>query len=56
MRYTTSVKQDLIITCYKPNLDIELSVQKRESISSIWDFILNHLSHLPIHLKIENTS
>jgi hypothetical protein len=31
-------------------------VQKHESSSSVWDFILNHLSHLPIHLKIENNT
>jgi hypothetical protein len=56
MRYTTSVKQDLIITCYKPNLDVELSVQKDDSSLSVWEFISNHLSHLPIHLKIENNT
>jgi DNA modification methylase len=56
MRYTTSVKQDLIITCYKPNLDVELSVQKDDSSLSVWEFISNHLNHLPIHLKIENNT
>jgi DNA modification methylase len=56
MRYTTSVKQDLIITCYKPDVKIELSVENHDSNSSVWDFVSNHLSHLPLHLKIENNT
>lgn len=55
MRYTTSVKEDLIITCYKPNELILNEVQQNHSISP-WDFISNHLQHLPVHLIKGNST
>ena len=50
MRYTTSVKQDLVISCYKPEkvFTNELYIEKSDVI--IWDFIKDHMNHLPIHL------
>src|SRR5690625_8052006 len=48
----TSVKQDLIITCYKPSSEFDGKfVQNQESNVAIWDFVEEHLNHLPIHLK-----
>ena len=49
MRYTTSVKEDLIITCYKPNNTILDCIKKTNTIN-VWDFIDEHLNHLPVHL------
>ena len=51
MRYTTSVKEDLIITCYKPESHL-LSVNP-DSYSpqiNVWDFMDDHLNHLPVHV------
>lgn len=49
---TTAVKQDLIITCYKPTSQLssifEASIDKSKNV---WDFIEELLEHLPIHLK-----
>lgn len=53
MRYTTTVKEDLIITAYKPSSKIKKAVMD-SSILGLWDFIDDHLEHLPIHLETEN--
>jgi len=54
---TTAVKQDLVITCFKPN---ESFVEKFEAnhgaASSVWDFIDEFLQHLPAHLQKENAT
>jgi DNA modification methylase/rubredoxin len=44
----TAVKQDLVISCYKPNLDFQNKWQHQPIEMSIWDFIQEHLKHLPI--------
>ena len=53
----TAVKQDLIITCYKPTDSLtnkfKLSV---DSSQNIWDFVEDLLEHLPVHLKKENAT
>jgi DNA modification methylase len=53
----TAVKQDLIITCYKPTDSLtnkfKLSVDNSQNI---WDFIEDLLEHLPVHLKKENAT
>ncbi|MFZ4402370.1 MAG: DNA methyltransferase, partial [Bacteroidales bacterium] len=52
-----AVKQDLVITCYKPtasffeNFKVEISNEK-----GIWAFIEEHLNHLPIHIITENAT
>ena len=50
---TTAVKQDLVITCYKPSNELtnKLAVANSNK-DSVWDFISEHLSHLPVHLEI----
>ena len=48
----TAVKQDLVISCYKPSSEFdEKFKQHQQSDIAIWDFVVEHLYHLPIHLK-----
>ena len=45
---TTSVKQDLVISAYKPDSEFEYLLQKEENHEKgVWDFISNHLKYLP---------
>lgn len=53
MRYTTTVKEDLIITGYKPSSEM-LSTVKSNNPLSLWEFIENHLEHLAVHLEEGN--
>ena len=54
---TTAVKQDLVITCYKPSYELteklSLSNSKKDSV---WDFITEHLAHLPVHIERGNAT
>jgi hypothetical protein len=53
----TSVKQDLVISCYKPSLNFDKNFSKNQFTDiGIWEFVLEHLNHLPIHLKIDNAT
>ncbi len=46
---STSVKQDLVISAYKPNGGFEERfIQEAESESGVWDFIRTHLKYLPV--------
>lgn len=53
---TTAVKQDLVISCYKPSVDFERSfvVAKDDSgqagMTALRAFIEEHLRHLPVHI------
>lgn len=52
---TTAVKQDLVITCYKPS--DELSTQFEQQMDRkdvVWDFIQEHMEHLAIHIEKES--
>lgn len=51
MRYTTTVKEDLIITAYKPTDKIKEAVINNSSVLGLWDFVHDHLIHLPVHLE-----
>lgn len=45
----TSVKQDLVISAYKPNGGLEERFSKSSrTIDGVWDFIRTHLSNLPV--------
>ncbi len=46
---TTAVKQDLIISCYKPSKSFVNEANNDIEIS-LWDFIREHLEHLPVVL------
>lgn len=44
----TAVKQDLVISAYKPNADLEDRFSKTGgSEDSVWDFVRSHLQYLP---------
>lgn len=45
----TAVKQDLVISAYKPTHEFEQRfTAQSDSIEGVWEFIRNHLSYLPI--------
>lgn len=51
----TAVRQDLAISCYKPSkMDISTSGCVEEK--DVWDFVKEHLNHLPIHLKVKKNT
>lgn len=53
----TAVKQDLIISCYKPSPNFYSKFNDNQNKSlGIWDFIEEHLKHLPIHLLVDNST
>ena len=46
---TTAVKQDLVISAYKPNGGLEKRFEKNgSSINGVWDFLQTHLKNLPV--------
>lgn len=48
----SAVKQDLVISCYKPTSKLDLKFQnKNQENVFIWDFIEDYLNHLPVHLE-----
>lgn len=53
----TSVKQDLIISCYKIS---DRFIKRFESVKhsdvGVWEFVAEHLEHLPIHLVSGNST
>lgn len=55
MRYTTAVKEDLIITCFKPSSELSSSVFATNGApETVWNFVSELLHHLPIHIQKEN--
>jgi len=52
----TSVKQDLVISCYKPSSEFEIKFKTLHGDMAIWDFVSEHLHHLPSHIKKENST
>ena len=54
---TTAVKQDLVITCYKPSDELtDKFFQTGGSKENVWDFIDEHLLHLPVHIEKGNST
>lgn len=52
---TTAVKQDLVISCYKPSAALlEKFDVSAGSVENAWDFIEEHLSHLAVHIEKGN--
>ena len=46
---TTSVKQDLVISAYKPDENLKKNIENSgATVNSIWDFVDGHLAHLPV--------
>ena len=52
----TSVKQDLVISCYKPSFAFENKIKTLSGEIAVWDFVTEHLHHLPTHLKKDNNT
>ncbi|MBP7316530.1 MAG: hypothetical protein KA968_15060, partial [Chitinophagaceae bacterium] len=53
----TSVKQDLVISCYKPSSEFDQKFnQHKHSDVGVWEFVSEHLAHLPIHLVSGNST
>jgi len=47
----TAVKQDLVISCYKPSSEFDQKFRQHQSSEvAVWDFMEEHLHHLPVHL------
>lgn len=54
---TTAVKQDLVITCYKPSDELTNKlVAGNAQKDNVWDFITEHLAHLPVHIERGNAT
>ena len=52
-----AVKQDLVITCYKPSDEFIKNFEVNSSLDvSIWSFVEQHLLHLPIHIIFGNST
>jgi len=49
----TAVKQDLVISAYKPNGGFEERFRSESGEESVWDFIRTHLGYIPVY-KLEN--
>jgi rubredoxin len=46
---STAVKQDLVITVYKPSEEVEQRFKLTEGTEDgVWDFVRTHLQHLPV--------
>ena len=52
----TSVKQDLVISCYKPTHDFDEKFKCESGEVNIWSFVEEHLNHLPVAIIKEKTS
>lgn len=54
---TTAVKQDLVITCYKPTDELILKFDEAiDKSSNAMEFIEELLAHLPVHIERENST
>lgn len=56
MNYAVAVKQDLVISCYKPTDEFELIFKNTNSEIALWEFLGFHLNHLPVHLIKDNST
>jgi len=53
----TAVSQDLAITCYKPSSAFDEKFKHHQNTEiGIWDFVLEHLNRLPIHLMVGDST
>ena len=53
---TTAVRQDLIISCYKPSDSLTDRFKQSDDKENVWNFMNEHLDHLPIHIQKENAT
>jgi DNA modification methylase len=52
----TSVKQDLVISCYKPSSEFEKDFTAKSGEMTAWDFVNEHIHHLPTHIRKDNST
>lgn len=52
----TSVKQDLVISCYKPTSEFENNFKANQGEIVVWDFVTEYLHHLPTHLRQDKST
>ena len=52
----TSVKQDLVISCYKPSSEFESKFNSDTGEIIVWDFVNEHLHHIPAHIKKDDST
>lgn len=53
----TAVKQDLIISCFKPTSELtELFEKSSDKADKVWEFVEELLEHLPVHIKKDNST
>ena len=53
----TAVKQDLAISCYKPSNKVITAISRiGGGKDTVWEFINEHLQHLPVHLENGNST
>lgn len=52
----TAVKQDLVISCYKPTSNFEIRFKSQHGEVAVWDFVAEHLHHLPTYIKKDNST
>jgi 16S rRNA G966 N2-methylase RsmD len=52
----TSVRQDLVISCYKPSNEFGKKFDIFQGDVAVWNFVLEHLNHLPVHISIKNNT
>ena len=46
----TAVKQDLVISCYKPSNEFDQKFQSESGEVNVWAFVEEHLEHLPVSI------
>lgn len=55
VNYSSAVKQDLVISAYKPREEfVENFIKKAGSEESVWDFVREHLEKLPVVIERES--
>lgn len=52
----TAVKQDLVISCYKPTAGFSDLFATQTGEVAVWEFVQQHLHHLPVHLQKGNST
>lgn len=52
----TAVRQDLAISCYKPTTEFEDKFKNTKGDVAVWEFVSEHLHHLPVHLVKEEST
>lgn len=52
----TAVKQDLVISCYKPSHEFDERFKVQSGEVNVWDFVAEHLAHLPVTIIKEKAT